>query len=95
MICGRKEIEKAVAINKMYLDKLDFSEWMQPGVMLEYVIDQAEAKYGQGAGMPDILDGELFNWMSNDEVAEYLGERYQMDLNEETITKYWFTPKRK
>lgn len=74
--------------NKEYLDSLDLSSYLSQSNDVLTIIDLIEKDYDDNENLPVELKGCIFNYLSNEDVAYYLADRYELHVNEQIIYKY-------
>lgn len=74
--------------NKEYLDSLDLSSYLSQSNDVQTIIDLIEKDYDDNENLPVELAGCIFNYLSNEDVAYYLADRYELHVNEQVIYKY-------
>ena len=75
-------------LNKEYLDSLDLSSYLSQSNDVQTIIDLIEKDYDDNENLPVELEGCIFNYLSNEDVAYYLADRYDLHVNEQVIYKY-------
>ena len=84
--------ERYLKENVKYLDSLDLSEFIpKSGIVADVqpIIGAIEEKYNGSPDMPKELQGFVFDWMDDEEVAEYLAHRYGLRVMETEVTKFF------
>ena len=75
-------------LNKKYLDSLDLSKYLSQSNDVQTIIDLIEKDYDDNDDLPVELEGCIFNFLGNEDVAYYLADRYGLHVNEQIIYKY-------
>ena len=84
--------ERYLKENIKYLDTLDLSEFIpKPGIVADVqpIIGAIAEKYDGSPDMPKKLQGFVFDWMDDEEVATYLAHRYGLQVMETVVTKFF------
>lgn len=89
MISGLAEIERTMKLNQDYLDTLDLEPFLHKGQELYYIVEEISEKFANDPNMPEELEGEVFNFLSDYEVGEYLAERYGVKVREDIEVRYY------
>ena len=84
-------IEDAVKINFDLLDMIDLSEFIEPGIDPRDIMDDVQENYEEGNysdEINEIIDGEVlqgnvFNYISVEDFMNYLTEKYNITFTEE------------
>lgn len=79
--------DKGEKINKEYLDTLDLSKYLVVED-LDAIIDCIEYEYNNSVDLPEELQGCIFNFLSKDEIHNYLVERYDLLSIEDVVITY-------
>lgn len=75
--------DEDVTLNYNYLDTQDFSKYFKEGRhSLSEVMMKIEDDYDGKADLPVFLQGCIFNFLSREEVAHYLCNRYDLSFME-------------
>ena len=85
---GRKNMDREVELNKKYLDTLDLSSYLSQSNDVLTIIDLIEKDYDDSDNLPVELEGCIFNYLGNEDVAYYLADRYGLHVHEQIIYKY-------
>lgn len=82
--------DEDVRMNYDYLDTLDFSRYLKEGRhSLSEVMMKIEDDYENNADLPQFLQGCVFNFLSREEVAHYLCDRYDLVFMEVVEYDYY------
>ena len=84
-------IEDAVKINFDLLDMIDLSDFIEPGIDPRDIMDDVQENYEEGNysdEINEIIDGEVlqgnvFNYISVEDFMNYLTEKYNITFTEE------------
>lgn len=86
------DFTKQFQINKEFLDTIDFIPFLKQYDRLGEMMIAIEQKYHK-VNMPAELQGEIFNYYTDDEFKDYLKERYAEYVNffpiEDYVIHYW------
>lgn len=82
------DFDEDVRNNIKFLDKIDFTEYLQENETIEDVIFQVQKDYDESCTLPSWLQGCIFNFLTHDEIALYLSQRYNLYIWEENIHHY-------
>lgn len=74
--------------NKKYLDSLDLSNYLSQSNDVLTIINLIEKDYDDSDDLPVELEGCIFNFLGNEDVAYYLADRYKLHVHEQIIYKY-------
>lgn len=83
-----EEFRAGEELNKKYLDSLDLSKYLSQSNDVQTIIDLIEKDYEDNDDLPVELEGCIFNFLGNEDVAYYLADRYGLHVNEQIIYKY-------
>ena len=83
-----EEFRAGEELNKKYLDSLDLSKYLSQSNDVQTIIDLIEKDYEDNDDLPVELEGCIFNFLGNEDVAYYLADRYWLHVNEQIIYKY-------
>lgn len=75
-------------LNKKYLDSLDLSSYLSQSNDVQTIIDLIEKDYDDNDELPVELEGCIFNFLGNEDVAYYLADRYGLHVHEQVVYKY-------
>lgn len=75
-------------LNKKYLDSLDLSSYLSRSNDVQTIIDLIEKDYDDSENLPIELEGCIFNFLGNEDIAYYLADRYGLHVNEQIVYKY-------
>lgn len=81
-------MDRKVELNKKYLDTLDLSSYLSQSNDVLTIIDLIEKDYDDSDNLPVELEGCIFNYLGNEDVAYYLADRYGLHVHEQIIYKY-------
>ena len=81
-------MDREVELNKKYLDTLDLSSYLSQSNDVLTIIDLIEKDYDDSDNLPVELEGCIFNYLGNEDVAYYLADRYGLHVHEQIIYKY-------
>ena len=75
---------------RKYLDTIDIKEFMSTEKVTSVLdlMECLEEKY-QNENLPEVFEGLLFNYMTEEDFAEYLRKRYGFDIWSETIEHFY------
>ena len=79
-----KELED---LNIEYLDTLNLDKYMNASDDVKTIIDMIEDDYDGIEDMPIELEGCVFNYLDNEDIAYYLANRYGKCVFEEVVYK--------
>lgn len=86
------DFTKQFQTNKEFLDTIDFVPFLKQYNILGEMMIAIEQKY-RNVNMPAELQGEIFNYYTDDEFKDYLKERYTECVNffpiEDYVINYW------
>ena len=86
------DFTKQFQINKEFLDTIDFIPFLKQYDRLEEMMIAIEQKY-RNINMPAELEGEIFNYYTDEEFKDYLEKRYAKYVNffpiEDYVINYW------
>ena len=80
-----EEFRAGEELNKKYLDSLDLSKYLSQSNDVQTIIDLIEKDYEDNDDLPVELEGCIFNFLGNEDVAYYLADRYGLHVNEQII----------
>lgn len=87
-----RDFKEGFQINKEFLDTIDFVPFLKQYDRLGEMMIAIEQKYRK-VNMPAELQGEIFNYYTDDEFKDYLKERYSEYINffpiEDYVINYW------
>lgn len=83
-----EEFRAGEELNKKYLDSLDLSKYLSQSNDVQTIIYSIEKDYEDNDDLPVELEGCIFNFLGNEDVAYYLADRYGLHVNEQIIYKY-------
>lgn len=66
--------------NLAYLDSVEFKSYLKPDMSIKEIMFEIEGDYEYRLREHPILEGRLFKHLTTDEVAEYLSNRYHLNL---------------
>lgn len=89
MIYGIDEIKRLEDLNKEWLDSLDLRPFVHAGDDVSYIVEQIEENFSSDPTMPEELEGEVFNFLADADVADYLSKRYDLKVWEEVEVHYY------
>ncbi len=72
-----------------FLDTLDLDKFIENENDVEEIMNAIEDEYDDTPILPDFLEGCVFNYLSENEFADYLADRYNKKWVEITTTKYY------
>lgn len=72
---------------KKFLDSLPWKEYLSLGKDLYDIMDEIQQTYGDSLEDNPVFRGEVFNWMSTDDFADYLRDK-GIHVWEEYTTTY-------
>ena len=82
--------DEDVKLNYEYLDTQDFSGYFKEGRhSLSDAMSQIDEDYDESPELPEFLQGCVFNYLSRQEVADYLCNRYGMSCIEVISYDYY------
>lgn len=81
-------MDREEELNKKYLDTLDLSGYLSKSNDVLTIIDLIEKDYDDSDDLPVELEGCIFNFLGNEDVAYYLADRYGLHVHEQVIYKY-------
>ena len=81
-------MDREKELNKKYLDSLDLSSYLSQSNDVLTIIDLIEKDYDDSDDLPVELEGCIFNFLGNEDVAYYLADRYGLHVHEQIIYKY-------
>lgn len=81
-------MDREEELNKKYLDTLDLSGYLSQSNDVITIIDLIEKDYDDGEDLPIELEGCIFNFLGNEDVAYYLANRYGLHVYKQVIYKY-------
>ena len=81
-------MDREEELNKKYLDTLDLSRYLSKSNDVKTIIDLIEKDYDDNDNLPVELEGCIFNFFGNEDVAYYLANRYGLHVHEQVIYKY-------
>ena len=81
-------MDREEELNKKYLDSLDLSSYLSQSNDVATIIDLIEKDYDDSDVLPVELEGCIFNFLGNEDVAYYLADRYGLHVHEQIIYKY-------
>ena len=81
-------MNKEEKLNKKYLDTLDLSKYLSQSNDVQTIIDLIEKDYDDSDDLPVELEGCIFNFLGNEDVAYYLADRFGLYVHEQVIYKY-------
>lgn len=88
----KRYIDKEFQINKNFLNTIDFIPFLKQYDRLGEMMIAIEQKYHE-VNMPAELQGEIFNYYTDDEFKDYLKERYTKYVNffpiKDYVIHYW------
>ena len=82
------DFDEDVKNNIKFLNKIDFSYYLQHDGTIEDIISQVEDDYNDSCTLPSWLQGCIFNFLTHEEIAIYLSHRYNLFIWEETVHHY-------
>lgn len=85
-----KDWDAGLEANLRFLDSLDFDFYLnKPAYQdVDSIYDDIDHMYYNTDLLPQILQGEPFNFISRDDFVEYLRNRYNLNIQEEVSIKY-------
>lgn len=92
-----EEFEKGYKYNLSILDKLDLSRFLISGKTIWDIRGEIEDAYDDNEFSPeitemvenDIMQGFIFNYLSEDEFMDYLVEKYNIHIKEDVHIDYY------
>ena len=78
--CGYKSYTKE---NWEFIDKINLEPYIEKYKILEDLISQVEDDYRETSLEIHALEGYVFNWISIDEFAEYIYDKYNVKYRED------------
>lgn len=79
-----RDFKKGFEINTKYLDQIEFTAYLLSYQLLGRLMAAVEEDYDNSYNMPPELEGNTFNFYSEEEFKDYLEKRYPTNL--------WFYP---
>ena len=73
------DYDEDVRNNIEFLNTIDFTRYLANNYIIEQVIDDVEYDYDK-SNLPSWLDGNVFNYLTEEEVVEYLKQRYNIPV---------------
>lgn len=78
----KKYIDKEFQINKDFLDTIDFIPFLKETQVLSALMAAVESYvFFNHKNMPPELDGNVFNYYSEEDFKDYLEKRYKDEIN--------------
>ena len=82
-------IDKEFQINKEFLDTIDFVPFLKETKLLSVLMTAVESfVFFNHKEMPSELNGEVFNYYSEEDFKDYLERRYKEEVNFYPIEDY-------
>ena len=82
---------EAVELNEKFLDTLDLDKYIKEYEFVDDMFSAISDDYDDSDILPKEFEGCVFNFMDDYELAEYLAKRYNLDLREQFISRYYLT----